>query len=150
MLFDFYAVYFIVVFSFVNLWPINSMDFPWSVLYSMRGLGFLPAGVYELILHEEDYCLHVNYSYTEFNTLRPSQNGRHFADAIFKCIYLNENVWIPLKISLKFVPKNTIENFPALVQIMAWRRPGDKLFSEPVVVSLPRIYVSLGLNEFTH
>ena len=37
------------------------------------------------------------------NTLRPGQNGRHFADDIFKCIFLNENVWIPTKISLKFV-----------------------------------------------
>ena len=26
------------------------------------------------------------------NTLRPRQNGRHFADDIFKCIFVNENV----------------------------------------------------------
>ena len=26
-----------------------------------------------------------------FNTLRPRQNGRHFADDIFTCIFLNEN-----------------------------------------------------------
>ena len=38
------------------------------------------------------------------NTLRPRQNGRHFADDILKCIFLNENVWIPIEISLKFVP----------------------------------------------
>ena len=56
------------------------------------------------------------------NTLRPGQNGRHFADNIFKCIFLNENVWIPIKISLKFFPKGPINNIPALVQIMAWRR----------------------------
>ena len=31
-------------------------------------------------------------------------NGRHFAEDIFKCIFLNENVWIRIKISLKFVP----------------------------------------------
>ena len=64
-------------------------------------------------------------------------NGRHFADDIFKCIFLNENVWIPIKVSLKFVPKGPINNIPALVQIMAWRRPGDKPLSEPMVVSLP-------------
>ena len=40
-----------------------------------------------------------------FNTLRPRQNGRHFADDIFKCIFLIENIWIPIKISLKFVPQ---------------------------------------------
>ena len=70
------------------------------------------------------------------NTLRPRQNGRHFADAIFKCIFLNENVWIPIKISLKFVPKGPINNIPALVQIMAWCRPGDKPLSEPMMVRL--------------
>ena len=70
------------------------------------------------------------------NTLRPRQNGRHFADDIFKCIFLNKNVWISIKISLKFVPKGPINNIPALVEIMAWRRPGDKPLSEPMMVNL--------------
>ena len=70
------------------------------------------------------------------NTLRPRQNERRFADYILKCFYLNENVWIPIKISLRFVPKAPINNIPALVQIMAWHRPGDKPLSEPMVVSL--------------
>ena len=70
------------------------------------------------------------------NSLRPRQNGRYFADEIFKCIFLNENVWIPIKISLKFVSKVPINDIPALVQIMAWRRPGDKPLSEPMMVSL--------------
>ena len=50
-----------------------------------------------------------------FNTLRPKQNGRYFADDIFKCIFFNENVWIPIKTSLKFVPKGPINNIPAVV-----------------------------------
>ena len=61
----------------------------------------------------------------EVNTLRPRQNGCHFADNIFKCIFLNENVRISLKISLGFVRKVWINNIPALVQIMAWCLPGD-------------------------
>ena len=72
-----------------------------------------------------------------FNTLRPRQNGRHFPYDIFKCIILFENVWIWIKISLKFVLKIRINNIPALVQIMAWRRPGDKPLSEPMMVRLP-------------
>ena len=71
------------------------------------------------------------------NTLRPRQNGRHFAEDIFKCVFLNESVWIPIEISLKLVPKGPINNIPALVQIVAWRRPGDKPLSEPMMVSLP-------------
>ena len=71
-----------------------------------------------------------------FNTLRPRQTGCHFADDVFKGIFLNENVWILLQISLKFVPKGPIDNIPSLVQIMAWRRPGDKPLSEPMTISL--------------
>ena len=68
--------------------------------------------------------------HVSFNTLRPRQNGRHFPDDIFKCLFLNENVRISIKISLKFVPGGPNNNFPALVQIMAWRRPGDTPLSE--------------------
>ena len=72
------------------------------------------------------------------NTLRPRQNRRYFADDIFKCIFLNENVWISINISLKFVPKGLINHIPALVQIMAWRRPGNKPLSEPMMVGLTK------------
>ena len=71
------------------------------------------------------------------NSLRPRHNGRHFADDIFRCIFLNENAWILIKISLKFVPKGSINNIPALVQIMDWRRPGDKPLSESMLVRIP-------------
>ena len=49
-----------------------------------------------------------------FNRLRPRQNEQHFADDIFKCIFFNENVWISIKISLKFVAKGPINNIPPL------------------------------------
>ena len=70
------------------------------------------------------------------NTLRQRQDGRHFADDIFKCIFLNENAWILIKISLKFIPKGPINNIPSLVQIMVWLRPCTKPLSEPMMVSL--------------
>ena len=53
------------------------------------------------------------------NSLRPRSNRRHFADDMFKCISLIENVSILIQISLKFVPMGPINNIPALVQIMA-------------------------------
>ena len=76
------------------------------------------------------------YDRNKWNTLRPRQNGRRFADNVFKYIFLNENVWIWIKISLKFVLKGPINNIPALVQIMAWHRPGDKPLSDPKMVNL--------------
>ena len=72
-----------------------------------------------------------------FNTLRPRQNGRHFADDHLKRIFLNETLRIAINISLKFVPKGQINNISPLDQIMAWRRPGDKPLSEPMMVRLP-------------
>ena len=71
------------------------------------------------------------------NTFRPRQDGRYFTDDVLKCIFFNENVWISLKIPMKFVPKGPINNIPALVLIIAWRRPGDKPLSEPMLVSVP-------------
>ena len=76
------------------------------------------------------------YSPIHRNTLRPRQNGHHFADDISKRIFLNQYVRNSIKISLKFVPKGPINNIPALVQIMAWRRSGDKPLSEPMMDSL--------------
>ena len=62
--------------------------------------------------------------------------GRDKMDDIFKCIFFNENISILIQISLKFVPKGPFDKNAALVQIMAWRRPGDKPLSEPMMVSL--------------
>ena len=66
----------------------------------------------------------------QINTSRPRQNCHHFTDGI-QMYFLNENLWICLRISLKFVPKGSINSIPALVQIMAWRCPCDKPLSEP-------------------
>ena len=75
--------------------------------------------------------------------MRPRRNGRHFPDDISKCIFLPENVWISIKIPLKFVPKGSINNIPALFQIMGWRRPDDKPLSETMMVtSLTHICVT--------
>ena len=60
------------------------------------------------------------------------QLRRHFQMDIF----FNENVCISIQISLKFVPKGPTNNVPALIQIMAWCRPGDKSLSEPMFISL--------------
>ena len=70
------------------------------------------------------------------HTLGQRQNGCHFADDTFTRIFLNENVRTPLKISLKFVPEVRMNDILALVQIMVWRRPGDKTLSEPMMDKL--------------
>ena len=71
-----------------------------------------------------------------FTHIGPGQNGRLFPDDHSKYIFLNENICISINMSPKFVPKGRINNIPALVQIMAWRRLGDTPLSEPMVVGL--------------
>ena len=75
------------------------------------------------------------------NSLSPGKNRRHFVDDVFKCNSLNENVWISINISLKFVPKGPINNIPALVQIMAWRQTGDKPIYEPMMTQFNDAYM---------
>ena len=83
------------------------------------------------------------YSSVLLNILRSRQNGWYFPDNIFKCIFLNENVSILLKISFKFVSRVRINNIQALVQIMAWRQLGEKSLSVPIMISLlMHIYIT--------
>ena len=69
----------------------------------------------------------------DFNILKLGQNARQLTVGIFKCIFLNENVCISIKMSLTFVPKGPIHNMPAFVYIMAWRRTGYKPLLEPMM-----------------
>ena len=117
-----------------NVWHIQLIIIVSRILWEQSTLHIIDSPlktIQSLTFHEDIMKLVL------LNTLKLRLHGRHFADAIFKCIFLNENVWIPSKISLKFVPQGPINNIPALVQIMAWRRPGDKPLSGPMIVRLP-------------
>ena len=83
------------------------------------------------------HCLNQYNDLLSINTLRLRQDGCHFAEDIFMCIFFNENGCILITFSLKYVRKGSIDNNPALVQIMAWRRSGDKPLSETMMIILP-------------
>ena len=88
------------------------------------------------------YCKHFGRQcYDSKCSLRPRHKGRHFPDSIFKWIFLNENVWISIKISLKFVPRCLINNIPSLAQIMAWHRTGGKPLSKPMIAMYTGIFM---------
>ena len=65
-----------------------------------------------------------------FDTLGPEQHGRLFTDNFFKLIFLNEDYYISIHISLKFIPKDLIDNKWSFVYIMAWCRIGNKPLPE--------------------
>ena len=67
--------------------------------------------------------------------------GRNEIDVILQTTFSNafswmKNVLLAIKISLEFIPNGSIKSISALGQIMAWRRPGHKPLSEPMLRSL--------------
>ena len=82
-----------------------------------------------------------NNGVVTINSSPPGQNGRHFSDEIFRCIFVNVKFCILIKISLKFVPNGPIYNNPVLVEIMDWHRIGDKPLSEPMLTWLTDAYM---------
>ena len=84
----------------------------------------------------------LNLHWNLFLSVQLTHWGRDKMAAILQTTLSNAISWmkmldkILIKISLKFVPNGPINNIPALVQIMAWRWPGDKPLSEPMMVIL--------------
>ena len=72
------------------------------------------------------------------------------SDDIFRCIFLNGNDRIHIKISLKFVLKDPVNNISALVQIMAWHLLGDKPLSEPMLTQFNELnhYMVIRIGRF--
>ena len=75
-----------------------------------------------------------------FNSSPPGQNDRQFGRRHFQVNFFNENDGIPIQISLKFVPRSPIDNKPALLHVMAWRRTGKPL-PEPMVTQFTDTYM---------
>ena len=61
-----------------------------------------------------------------------------------KCIFLNKYYRIPIRFSLKFVPRSLIDNNPALAQVMSWRRTHTTIIWTNAVPIYWRIYAALG------
>ena len=127
-------------------WPVTRKMFPFDdvIMYKISGkwvesVKYIP---WNMCTYHALLCFAVGCYWSivhiPFNTMGPRQNGCHFTYDLFKCILFNENALILTKMSLNFVIKGPIKNIPALVQIMAWRRPGAKPLSEIMMVSLPR------------
>ena len=83
------------------------------------------------------------------NSSSPKKMAAILSDDNFKCIFFNKNDRIPIRISLKYVPLSPIENKPALVQVIAWRRRGDKWLPEPMLTQFTDIYAPLGGDGLT-
>ena len=54
---------------------------------------------------------------------------------------MKEKFYNLIKISLMFVPKGPINNNSALIQVMAWRRTGDKPLLDPMLTHFIDAYI---------
>ena len=68
--------------------------------------------------------------------MRVWQNLQHFAEAILKRIFWNENIFISSKISLKCVPYDLMDSKSTLVQVMACCLTGNKPLPESMLTKM--------------
>ena len=69
--------------------------------------------------HEIPQCIRIiKYSDAEIN-------GHHFAESILKFIFLHENYFTLMQMSLNFVPTSALHK-PALVLVMGWQEISNK------------------------
>ena len=85
------------------------------------------------------YC-QLDY-YEQLTYLPLGQNGCHFPDDIFKCIFVKEKFNILIRTSLKFVPKGPIDTKWAFLQVMVWRWMGNKPLPEPMLIQFTDAYM---------
>ena len=95
--------------------------------------------MYVLLIWTQHMRQFTGWVISSVNTLKPRRDGRLFPD-ILEWIFLNEIIWISIKLSLKFIPRGPINNMPASFPIMACHRPGDK----PLSIWTSDAYASLG------
>ena len=79
------------------------------------GYFFMHCGICEMGLFS--LTIHVIWSII---TMRPKQNGCHFADGTLKCFFLKVKFSISNEISLKYDFRDMIGDKPILIAVMAW------------------------------
>ena len=135
-------------FTLLPWWNLNRVSNPMYV--SSLNIRYTPNKIHATIYRKFPGCRYVRQGQHQWLT----HWGRDKIAAIFqttflKWIFMDEGVWISIEMSLTFIPKGPVNNIPALVQIMAWRRPSDNHCLNECCLVYRRIYASLGLNEFS-
>ena len=80
-------------------------------MHIWQGMLQISTDQYQNLVHTSN----VLYQHTE-----AEKNGHPIADNIFKCIFSNQISFILIKIPLKFVHKDPINNNATLTQTMGW------------------------------
>ena len=93
-------------------------------------------------LHKQHSLVHKSFIY--LTRWGPKQNGYHFAEDIFKGIFLNEYVCILIQISMKFDSKGLIDSNSSLADLLALCNTDGKPLPAPKgdPVMLIHVYVT--------
>ena len=105
----------------------------WAVLYRFGCIDIFGKKNKRFNKEMYDTIMNVSRHNSIITTLLPRQSGPYFHDDIFKCVFLNENVWISIENSPNFVAEGPINNITVLFQIMAWRLTGAKALFESLM-----------------
>ena len=102
------------------------MSNPWN-WYEKECLSWIPNNkTYFVLPHPHEIWYELISPWTKW---QPFRRG----DDVFICIFMNEKFCNLTGISRKFVPKCPIDSKSVLIQVMTWRRAGDKPLPESVV-----------------
>ena len=104
----------------------NMVTFLWSIYISEPNVWWWGLDI-ECLYNLKHVCYLTLWGRVKCQPYRRRHFPKHFLEWSYHDL---------TKISLKFVPKCPINNIPTLVQIMAWRQPGAKPLSEPMLVRL--------------
>ena len=141
-----YGVHYLF-FTLLPWWKLNRVSNPMYV--SSLNIRYTPNKFHATIYRKFPGCRYIRQGQHQWLT----HWGRDKIAAIFqttflKWIFMDEGVWISIEMSLTFIPKGPVNNIPALVQIMAWRRPSDNHCLNEWVQSVTRgmIMIRNGFN----
>ena len=112
----------------IEAYNLDGMQTVWAYINIPLRLDFINLQIQEPTSYHQAYHHIVQVEHIEAETKWPPFHRPHF-----QMHFLELNFWILIQISLRFIPKGPINNIPSLVQIMAWRRSGDKPLSQPMM-----------------
>ena len=87
------------------------------------------------------------YKNSNFNKLEVEKMANVVLMIFSKCIFIKENQFILMQISLTFVSKDSNDNKSPLIQIEAWHQTGDKPLSQPMMAYITDTYMLLSASR---
>ena len=135
---QYFKIYVIYIHLPLSLWLFSYSNMQISIWWNtnLRQISCFNFEQYLTALPDDLCCTRTNYSVFPLDKIILIR-----LTTIFKCTFVNDKFCIAIRISLKLVPKGSIHSKLALVQVMAWRRIGDKSLPGPTLIRFTDAYM---------